>query len=296
MDLLAYWRFDNYCRDLDEGAGFHFNSNQSRLHTAINIGERLWLFTRIVIGGESQYRLLAKLVIRSKTINPPNYKYGPYRVWGDLKKSAYYRVTQSSGDDIFELLQLLPFESGTLEDKNRESIAQACQTIRAIKPKASELLEAFSAHLEIETRAWTVADEKHLEKVIYSGSEEQLSLLLKNEHAGVSEHTKQEILTSYKRDRKLVEELNALYGGRCQVTGFDSPLVYGVPTSEAHHIVYRSRGGLDELDNLVLVCPNLHTVIHKTDATFDYRKLAFQFPNRRVEPLVLNFHLKPRSS
>ena len=48
MDLLAYWRYDNYIRDLDEGAGFHFNSNQSRLHTAIHIGERLWLFTRVV--------------------------------------------------------------------------------------------------------------------------------------------------------------------------------------------------------------------------------------------------------
>lgn len=296
MDLLAYWRFDNYCRDLDEGAGFHFNSNQSRLHTAINIGERLWLFTRIVIGGESQYRLLAKLVIRSKTINPANYKYGPYRVWGDLKKSVYYRVTQSDKDDIFDLLRLLPFDSGTLGNKDRVNIAQACQTIRAIKPKASELLETFATHLEIETRATAVVDEKRLEKAIYSESEEQLSLLLKHEHTGVSEYTKQEILTSYKRDRKLVEELNTLYGGRCQVTGFDSPLVYGVPTAEVHHIVYRSRGGLDELDNLVLLCPNLHTVIHKTDATFDYRKLAFQFPNGRVEPLVLNFHLKPHSS
>ena len=34
MDLLAHWRFDNYQRDLEAGAGIHFNSNQSRLHTA----------------------------------------------------------------------------------------------------------------------------------------------------------------------------------------------------------------------------------------------------------------------
>ena len=39
MHLLAYWRLDNYLRDLDEGAGFNFNSKQSRLHSAIEPGE-----------------------------------------------------------------------------------------------------------------------------------------------------------------------------------------------------------------------------------------------------------------
>ena len=45
MHLLAYWRLDNYLRDLDEGAGFNFNSRQGRLHSAIEPGETLWLFT-----------------------------------------------------------------------------------------------------------------------------------------------------------------------------------------------------------------------------------------------------------
>ncbi len=83
MDLLAYWRYDNYLRDLDEGAGFNFNSNQSRLHTAIHTGERLWLFTRVVNAGRSEYRLLARLNVVAKTINAPGYQYGSYRVWGD---------------------------------------------------------------------------------------------------------------------------------------------------------------------------------------------------------------------
>ena len=44
-DLLAYWRYDNYKRDLEEGAGFNFNSNQPRLHSAIALGDSLWLVT-----------------------------------------------------------------------------------------------------------------------------------------------------------------------------------------------------------------------------------------------------------
>lgn len=92
MDLLAYWRYDNYLRDLDEGAGFNFNSNQSRLHTAINIGELLWLFTRVVNTGESEYRLLARLNVIAKTINAPNYK---CRVPGDYVDTRSRRLLES---------------------------------------------------------------------------------------------------------------------------------------------------------------------------------------------------------
>lgn len=66
-------------------------------------------------------------------------------------------------------------------------------------------------------------------------------------------------------------------------------------SAEAHHIVYLSRGGSDDLVNLVLLCPNHHTVIHKTDATFDYSRLMFCFPNGRTEPLCLNTHLCAQS-
>src|SRR3954454_12158815 len=105
MDLLAYWRFDNYKRDLDAGAGFHFNSSQSRLHTTINIGERLWLITKIVSARKRpELRLAAKLVVRSKTVNPPDYGYGPFRVWGDFALSRYFEIRSRVEDDVFELL------------------------------------------------------------------------------------------------------------------------------------------------------------------------------------------------
>jgi hypothetical protein len=73
-------------------------------------------------------------------------------------------------------------------------------------------------------------------------------------------------------------------------------VVYGTRSAEAHHIAYLSRGGEDSLLNMVLLCPNHHTVIHNTDATFDYSRLTFCFPNGRVEPLCLNAHLTRRSA
>jgi hypothetical protein len=294
MDLLAYWRFDNYRRDLDGGAGFHFNSNQPRLHTAIRPGESLWLFTRIVCDGLNQYRLLARLVVSAKTINAPGYKYGAYRAWGNLSGSSYFKVRPDATEDIFELLRVLEFEGPGLENKTRSSLAQACQTIREIKPSASALLAAKAEQLAPEPRAKAVPNEETLEAVLVSEERAQLQLLLKEEGSGYTAEAKSKITKSHERNRQLATELNRIYSGRCQVTGHDSPVVYGVPTAEAHHIVYRSRGGEDSLENLVLVCPNVHRAIHAADAKFDYGKLSFLFGNGRVEPLVINRHIKTR--
>lgn len=294
MDLLAYWRCDNYKRDLDEGAGFHFNSKQSRLHTAINIGESLWLITRVVGQlGLSEYRILARLVTRSKTINSPSYKYGPFRVWGDLQRSQYFKVAPDATQDAFELLRLLPLHSGTLKDCSRSSLGQAVQTIRSLTPKASQLLEAFSAQLPIEERARAVPDELKLEQGL-TREPSQFDLLLRETPVAYSAGKVDELKTSYPCNRRLVSELNGFYAGRCQWCAFDSPTLYSVESAASHHIVYRSRGGQDIMENLVLLCPNHHTVIHATDAIFDYSKLSFQFPNGRVEPLCINKHLKPR--
>ena len=294
MDLLAYWRVDNYRRDLDEGAGVNFNSKQTRLHTAIELGETLWLFTRIVgPSGVSEYRILARLVIRSKTINAPSYKYGPFRVWGDLESSQYFRVARDVSQDAFELLRLLAFNSGSLKDCSRSNLAQACQTIRGLNPEASRLLLAFCQQLPIEERARAVPDEIKLERALASEPSE-LETMLRNDALAYSSSRRAELVGSYSRNRQLVEDLKGIYAGRCQLCGFDSPTLYSAESAEAHHIIYRSRGGPDVTENLALLCPNHHTVIHASDATFDYGRLHFIFSNGRVEPLCLNRHLDAR--
>ncbi len=255
MDLLAYWRLDNYKRDLDAGAGFNFNSSQSRLHSAIEIGERLWLVTKIVTApGRAEFRLVAKLVVRSKTINPPDYKYGPFRVWGHLEQSRYFEARAQAEDDTFELLRLLPLESRSLAECTRTNLPQFIQTMRGLTPKASRLLETFCVQLPIETRARMVADELRLEHAIEGGDREAVESIIREEHVGASEKRREELLRSYTRNRQLTARINDLYGGRCQLCGFDSPVVYNTPSAEAHHIVYRSRGGNDTLENLALVC------------------------------------------
>ena len=168
MHLLAYWRLDNYLRDLDEGAGFNFNSRQSRLHTAIELGETLWLFS--AVKNPPRFFIAAKLVASSKTINPAGFKYGDFRVWGDSERSRYFKLrVDHPHDEAFELLRRLPLISGSLSHTTRFNLPQACQTIRGITPGANALLDQFTVDLPDEERARQVADEYELERELLAG-------------------------------------------------------------------------------------------------------------------------------
>ena len=101
MPLLYHWVGENYRRDLDWGAGYHLNQSNPLLHE-ISLGDSLWAFTRTTIG---TYVLAVKLVVRAKTRNASGFRYGPYRLWGDLKRSRYFRT--KGQPDISELIRRL---------------------------------------------------------------------------------------------------------------------------------------------------------------------------------------------
>jgi hypothetical protein len=101
MHLLYFWRGDNYRRDLDHGVGFHLNQSNSILHQCC-IGESLWAFTRRPDG---RYALAAQLVASAKTLNPRGFRYGAFRLWGDLRLSRYFKI--DSQPDISALVRSL---------------------------------------------------------------------------------------------------------------------------------------------------------------------------------------------
>lgn len=285
MDLLAYWRWDNYARDLDEGAGFHFNSNQSRLHTAINVGERLWLVSGRHSEVGIQYVLVACLQVAAKTLNAPDYKYGKYRLWADIARSAYYSAL---GPDATKLLLRLEF-SPRSSIVSKSVVGQSLQTMRSLTQDDSQLLRAWADKLALEMRAYQIVDEALLEKS-YEADEDTVREAVALYQTGVSSQRRIMLQSSYRRNRTLVEQLHELYKGRCQLCGFDPELLYKARVCRAHHVVYLSRGGLDALGNMLLVCPNHHEAIHASHAVFDFRDLRYVFPNDRREPLILNQH------
>jgi 5-methylcytosine-specific restriction protein A len=285
MSLLYYWRRDNYLRDLDMGAGYHLNQANPTLHQ-IEIGDTLFAITRNKLG---KYVFAAKLVIRAKTINPPNFRYGRYRVWGDLSNSRYFRIDNQPNAEL-----IIRSLSCRTEASILGQAFQGRAAVRLLTQQDYEILSAAVKGLEIETRARILPEDK-LEASLLLGDKKGVASLLKNENPGIAE---QRVEYLYKqaadRNKLLVSELQELYKGRCQICLWNPQNIYRKYLCQGHHVNWLSRGGEDTLKNMVLVCSNHHTAIHRCDAQFDYRGSSFDFGNRR-EMLKLDYHfLKSR--
>lgn len=287
MHFLGYWVYQNFLNDIGSGATFHYNSNQPRFHQKIDIGETLWLVTGFRVREKMQYFLAARFVIRAKTHNSSSYKYGRYRLWADPQLSDYYTIGQS---EITNLLMSLEFSPQKPIQEAGVTIAQSLQSFRYLSQNDVFLLTQYSQELESDSGIPKSVPELEIESA-YEKGEGVLKETIDAELPNLSENRKNEIITNYTRNRSLVKELQSIYSSRCQICAFDPIAVYQVNASHAHHIHYLSRGGLDVLENLILLCPNHHSAIHGDDAVFDYSLKRFMFRNGRQEPLALNQHL-----
>lgn len=92
------------------------------------------------------------------------------------------------------------------------------------------------------------------------------------------------------RNQSLADSLKSYYACRCQVCAQDFQPGYGVKLADTHHIQYLSQGGPDISENIVVVCPNHHRVIHATNAHFNRQSLTYEYPNGLHEQLVLPDH------
>jgi hypothetical protein len=282
MPLLYYWRRENYRRDLDMGAGFHLNQDNPSLHN-IEMGDSLWAFTRTRNGS---YVLAAELVVRAKTLNPPKFRYGRYRLWGDLRQSRYFKVEGQSS--VEQIIRNLSVKAGA------PTLGQSFQgraAVRLINSEDHRLLAVAAKHLPLEPRACLLPEER-LEAALLLGDEEAIRSLIQVESVGMAAHRRNYLFgKAPKRSKKLVQELQDLYEGKCQVCLWNPLTEYGDYICHGHHIHWLSRGGEDSKNNLIIICPNHHTAIHRCDAPLDYKDLAFDFGSHR-ELLKVNLHLQ----
>lgn len=82
--------------------------------------------------------------------------------------------------------------------------------------------------------------------------------------------------TQYSRDHVVKEIVLRLAQGFCQLCGTKAPFSKrgGAPYLETHHIVWLAKGGLDEIENTVALCPNCHRKMHVLNRPQDRKKLV----------------------
>lgn len=222
---------------------------------------------------------------KAKTINPPNFRYGKYRLWGDINYSRYFRVDDQPG--IESVIRNLSCKA------NARVLGQSFQGLSAVKlisQKDSDILKFLAKELPIESRARILSEDK-LEAILLLGDSEAVKSLIKEEKPGIAEARRDYFYKQApSRNQTLVEDLQNMYEGKCQVCQWNPMKDYGKRLCQGHHILWLSRGGMDEIKNMVLVCPNHHSAIHRLDAPLDYRDFSFDFGTHR-ESLQLSIHL-----
>ncbi len=282
MPLLYYWRPDNYARDREFGFGFHLNQNSPAMATA-RPGDGLWAFTRRE--SDSAYVLAAELVVRAVTRNPPEYRYGAWRIWGDLTRSRYFDV--EAGPRADPVIRALGIRAAGVR------LGQSFQghaAVRTISEDAHRLLSECARDLPVLPRVALYPEDEFEARLVHAAPVRRL--VVRESMAEQDRRLRYLYETvDTQRARRNVLELQEIYDGRCQLCLYDPLARYGHRTCHGHHIQWLSRGGQDELENMVLVCPNHHAAIHRDDAVFDYADLAFTFANNLRESIADNRHL-----
>ena len=102
---------------------------------------------------------------------------------------------------------------------------------------------------------------------------------------------KQKTVKIRKLDRTIGDNLKIIYGYKCQICGLFIGEIYDATVIHTHHIEYFSVSLNNNADNIMVVCPNHHSIIHTTNPIFDRKSKVYKYPNGYVEGLKLNLHL-----
>jgi len=101
---------------------------------------------------------------------------------------------------------------------------------------------------------------------------------------------KEQLIKVRRLDRAIGENLKLLYHHKCQICG-DNFKRYNCLIAETHHIDFFVSSLNNDANNITVLCPNHHRIIHKANPTFKRESLAFFYPNGLEEKLLLNKHL-----
>jgi hypothetical protein len=148
VSILIYWKYDNYISDNVDGFGYAFNSNQSRLHSATEIGDDVFVVGGIKKKSGLEIYLLAHMILEEKAFNPPDHVYGRYRIEADHKKSKYFSL---DAEPITPYLSELTSINHFADDQTHK-YAQAFQTIRVLNEADTLRLKEIAEKLPLNVK------------------------------------------------------------------------------------------------------------------------------------------------
>ncbi|MCF8020938.1 MAG: HNH endonuclease [Vallitaleaceae bacterium] len=72
----------------------------------------------------------------------------------------------------------------------------------------------------------------------------------------------------------------------CQICNFGFREKYGVDYAEAHHIIPFVESMNNNPENILILCPNHHRVIHRCNPVWDSAKKTLYYKNSLIEKII----------
>ena len=152
---------------------------------------------------------------------------------------------------------------------------QGNAAVRLITLEDHRILTTAAQDLLLESRARLIPEER-LEAALLLGDRDAVEGLVREEDSGIAWQRREYLFRQAPvRNRQLVQELQTLYQGKCQICLWDPRDRYGNHFATDTIFIGLALGGEDIKENMVLICPNHHSAIHGCDAHFDYRRYGF---------------------
>lgn len=123
-------------------------------------------------------------------------------------------------------------------------------------------------------------------------TEEQTESYFNEKDPNASFVYEEKLVKARKINVEITKELKKIYGNCCQLCGKAFDGKYGDVVTEGHHIDYFSKSQNNDANNIMIVCPNHHRIIHKMNPTFDRETLSFKYKNGYIDKIILDKHLK----
>lgn len=133
--------------------------------------------------------------------------------------------------------------------------------------------------------------ERELESSIMEMDDDQFVNYINSLDSNASIEVKEGLRKIRKYNKKIIDELKERYNHRCQICGRSSLNEYGVSVVEGHHIEPFSLTQNNSPNNIMILCPTHHRLIHKAKGEFDRKKKEIHYANGYSEKLLLNEHL-----
>ncbi|MDN3362207.1 HNH endonuclease [Priestia megaterium] len=123
----------------------------------------------------------------------------------------------------------------------------------------SNIYEAF---VTMKSSYFKDLSEEHLKSIIVEQQSQERNVVTRQ-------------INTFMRKTYIKEYAKKIAQGICQLCDKEAPFIdrQGNPFLEVHHINYLSKGGEDEIDNVVALCPNCHRRIHMLEDEEDFKKI-----------------------